>query len=485
MKKLLMLFGLFFKLGIVNFGGGYALLPLLQREFCEKRGWLTDDEIADYYAIGQCTPGAIAVNVSTFVGYKIKGVLGGIVATLGFIFPAFIIITIIASVLTNFNDVPEVQSAFLAIRVCVFVLILNAVIKLAKKSIKDLPALIITLVVLFCSIFISSKYLPLYVYVIIAGIAGIFIGLFKERNKKLKEESTETVEEIKEEPKEEKIDVKDAGKQIGFYFVGFLNGIILGLLGLPLVFIFKKNRKKVLEGYLSTILLWVLIFALVTIYLISNPNIIFLDVFGQFFRIGICAFGGGLATIPFLKELAEITGWFTIDELANMIAISESTPGAIGINMSTYVGYEVLNDTFNNPFVGMLGGIVATLGFVAPSILVILIVSQILKPFRNAKAVEWAFYGLRAASIGLIGNAAYSILTLSIINPRRALESYNAVGVDSFAKFFDGTKEFLVNLFDFKCLSLAIFMGILIFKFKKHPILYIVLAAIIGIIFKF
>ena len=491
MKKLLMLFGLFFKLGIVNFGGGYALLPLLQREFCEKRGWLTDDEIADYYAIGQCTPGAIAVNVSTFVGYKIKGVLGGIVATLGFIFPAFIIITIIASVLTNFNDVPEVQSAFLAIRVCVFVLILNAVIKLAKKSIKDLPALIITLVVLFCSIFIPSKYLPLYVYVIIAGIAGILIGLYKERKKNIKvEKQTETTEEVVEEkveePQEEKIDVKEASKGIGFYFLGFLTGITLGLLGLPLVFAFKKNKKKFFEGYLSTILLWVLLFILVALYLISNPNIIFLDVFGQFFRIGICAFGGGLATIPFLKELSEITGWFTIDELANMIAISESTPGAIGINMSTYVGYEVLSDSFgNNAFVGMLGGIIATLGFVAPSILVILIISQVLKPFRNAKAVEWAFYGLRAASIGLIGNAAYSILTLSIINPTRAVDAYNAVGVDSFNKFGDAFKEFLVNLFDFKCLSLAIFMGILIFKFKKHPILYIVLAAIIGIIFKF
>ncbi len=499
MNKLLMLFGLFFKLGIVNFGGGYALLPLLQREFCEKRGWLTDDEIADYYPIGQCTPGAIAVNVSTFVGYKIKGVLGGIVATLGFIFPALIIITIIASVLTNFSDVAEVQSAFLAIRVCVFVLILSAVIKLAKKSVKDLPALIITLVVLFCSIFISSKYLPLYVYVIVAGVAGIFIGLFKERNKKnikitdpiekevVQEEAVEEVkEEAVEEVKEEKIDLKEASKGIGFYFLGFLNGITLGLLGLPLVFIFKKNKKKFLEGYLSTILLWVILFVLVAMYLISNPNIIFLDVFGQFFRIGICAFGGGLATIPFLKELSEITGWFTIDELANMIAVSESTPGAIGINMSTYVGYEVLSDSFNgNAFIGMLGGMVATLGFVAPSILVILIVSQVLKPFRNAKVVDWAFYGLRAASIGLIGNAAYSILTLSIINPTRAVDSYNAVGVDSFAKFFDGSKEFLVNLFDFKCLSLAIFMGILIFKFKKHPILYIALAAVIGIIFKF
>ena len=110
-------------MGIVNFGGGYALLPLLQKELVEKRGWATNEEITDYYAIGQCTPGAIAVNVSTFIGYKIKGVLGGIVSTLGFVSPAFIIIFIIATVLNQFADLWYVQSAFKAIRVCVFVLI--------------------------------------------------------------------------------------------------------------------------------------------------------------------------------------------------------------------------------------------------------------------------------------------------------------------------------------------------------------------------
>ena len=108
MKKLLQLYWIFFKLGIVNFGGGYALLPLLQKELVEKYKWATDEEVIDYYAIGQCTPGAIAVNVSTFIGYKVKGVLGGIFATLGFISPAFIIIFIIATILSNFSDIPQV-----------------------------------------------------------------------------------------------------------------------------------------------------------------------------------------------------------------------------------------------------------------------------------------------------------------------------------------------------------------------------------------
>lgn len=208
MKKLLQLYVIFFKLGIMNFGGGYALLPLLQRELVNKYKWATDEEIMDYYAIGQCTPGAIAVNVSTFIGCKIKGVLGGVVATLGFISPALFIIVIIAALLYNFSDVEQVQSAFKAIRVCVFVLVLFAVIDLAKKSIVDLITLIIALAVLFLSIFTS---IPLYLYVIVAGVIGIIVGLYKERNNKKKniDQSSniddnntnsfnETVEEVKD-----------------------------------------------------------------------------------------------------------------------------------------------------------------------------------------------------------------------------------------------------------------------------------------------
>lgn len=172
-------------MGIVNFGGGYALLPLLQKELVEKRGWATNEEITDYYAIGQCTPGAIAVNVSTFIGYKIKGVLGGILATLGFISPAFIIIFVIATVLNQFADYWFVQSAFKAIRATVFILVLSAVIKLSKKSVVDWITLIIALVVLGLTIFTE---IPLFVYVLIAGFIGVMVNWYKEK-KKLKVES--------------------------------------------------------------------------------------------------------------------------------------------------------------------------------------------------------------------------------------------------------------------------------------------------------
>ena len=184
MKKLIELYLLFFKLGLVNFGGGYALLPLLQKELVDKRGWTTEEDLTDYYAIGQCTPGAIAVNVSTFIGYKIKGVLGGIFATLGFVSPAFFVILIIATVLNQFAENQIVQHAFAGVRVAVFVLVLSAILKLAKKSIVDLITLSIALVVAVLAIFTE---IPLYVYVIIAGVLGMIICWNREKRSSKKE----------------------------------------------------------------------------------------------------------------------------------------------------------------------------------------------------------------------------------------------------------------------------------------------------------
>ena len=184
--------------------------------------------------------------------------------------------------------------------------------------------------------------------------------------------------------------------------------------------------------------------------------------FLEFFKIGICAFGGGLATIPFLEELSQTRGWFTLDQLADMIAISESTPGAIGINMSTYVGYIVGTTSFDgNIFMGFIGGIIATIGFVTPSIIIILIICQFLKKFSESKVVKWAFYGLRAASFGLICNAAYSILKISIIN----IDAFKVVEKEN---FWSTLGQAFIDFFDYKCLILAGIMAFLIFKFKKH-----------------
>ena len=154
------------------------MLPALQREVVEKRRWATDEEVMDWYAIGQCTPGVIAVNTATFVGQKLAGVLGGIFATLGVVFPSLVIITIIAAFIQNFAHLPAVQSAFAGIRVCVCVLILNAVVKLWRKSVVDWKTLLIFIAVFACSVFLSIS--PV-IYVLAAAIAGIIVKELEAR----------------------------------------------------------------------------------------------------------------------------------------------------------------------------------------------------------------------------------------------------------------------------------------------------------------
>ncbi len=173
-RQLFPLFLTFAKVGVMTFGGGYAMLPILQREIVENKGWATEEELTDYFAIGQCTPGIIAVNTATFVGQKLYGTAGGIAATLGVVFPSMVIITIIAAVLRNFAEVPAVKHAFGGIRVCVCVLILNAVVKLWKKTVVDLPSLLIFLGVLALALFTG---LSPVLYVVIAAALGILIKL--------------------------------------------------------------------------------------------------------------------------------------------------------------------------------------------------------------------------------------------------------------------------------------------------------------------
>ena len=169
MKELFDLFWTFCKIGALTFGGGYAMLPLIQREIVENKKWSTEREILDYYAVGQCTPGVIAVNTATFIGFKLKGIIGGIVATLGVVFPSLIIILIIASFLQSFADLSIVQSAFAGIRVAVVALIITTVIKLLKSSIKDYLGVIIAIIAFIISAFIGLS--PVYV-VIAAALTG-------------------------------------------------------------------------------------------------------------------------------------------------------------------------------------------------------------------------------------------------------------------------------------------------------------------------
>lgn len=170
MNELFELFTIFFRIGGFTFGGGYAMLPAIQKEFVENKKWATNEEIIDYYAIGQCTPGIIAVNTATFIGYKRKGIIGGIVATLGMVAPSLIIITTIAAFFQHFQEIQIVQYAFGGIRVVVAALIANTVIKMASQSIKDWLGIILFILSFLAVAILNTS--PIII-IISASITGI------------------------------------------------------------------------------------------------------------------------------------------------------------------------------------------------------------------------------------------------------------------------------------------------------------------------
>lgn len=178
MKLLLKLFATFAKVGVMTFGGGYAMLPILQREVVEKNGWATEEELMDYFAIGQCTPGIIAVNTATFVGQKQRGISGGIFATLGMVFPSLVIISLLAGVIEAFSHIAVVQHAFGGIRICVCVLILNAVVKLFQKAVVSRVTLGIFLAVTLGAYFTD---LSPVVFVLLAAAVGITVKNIEKR----------------------------------------------------------------------------------------------------------------------------------------------------------------------------------------------------------------------------------------------------------------------------------------------------------------
>ena len=182
MKELINLFWTFCKIGGLTFGGGYAMLPMLQKEVVENNKWATEQELLDYYAVGQATPGIIAVNTATFIGYKQKGIIGAAFATFGVVFPSLVIIMTIAGFIDNFSNLNIVQHAFSGIKVAVGVLILNALIKLVKGSVKDILGII-----LFVATFVASSFLNISVVYIVtlAALIGI-ISDFVNRKRGIK-----------------------------------------------------------------------------------------------------------------------------------------------------------------------------------------------------------------------------------------------------------------------------------------------------------
>lgn len=188
---------------------------------------------------------------------------------------------------------------------------------------------------------------------------------------------------------------------------------------------------------------------------------ILIRLFFEFFKAGLFAIGGGMATLPFLYNISDKTGWFTYGQLADMVAISESTPGPMGVNMATYVGFHIK---------GILGGLAAPLSLVLPSVIIIVIISKILDKFKSSSIVQNALYGLRAASTALIAAAGIGVAKIAFLH----------VGEDGSLVL---SKLFSIINWKAIVLALAIWYGLV--KWKKHPILYIVAAAVTGIVFQF
>ena len=197
---------------------------------------------------------------------------------------------------------------------------------------------------------------------------------------------------------------------------------------------------------------------------------LYLRLFWEFFKTGLFSVGGGMATVPFLQDISARTGWFTFAELADMIAVGESTPGPIGVNMATYVGYTTGFRSFG-VFGGLLGSIIATAGLVLPSLIVILIIAAMLDRFRTNRYVDAAFYGLRPASVGLVGAAGVGVLLVAFFK------------VKDIYGLFQGIS------FDWKYPVLAAVLLYLTrwckYTKKLHPIYFIALSAVVGIIFAF
>lgn len=197
---------------------------------------------------------------------------------------------------------------------------------------------------------------------------------------------------------------------------------------------------------------------------------IYLRLFYEFFKTGLFSIGGGMATVPFLQDMSAKTGWFTSAQLADMIAVGESTPGPIGVNMATYVGYTTGYSAYG--FGGaLLGSLIATLGLITPSIIIILIIATFLAKFRNSKLVESAFYGLRPASVGLIAAAGVSIILIAFF------------GCDT---IYDLISKTNVNIFHILLAAVIFVATNYIPKIKKwHPLCFILFSAVIGIVLKF
>ena len=381
MKKIRELFILFismFKIGLFTFGGGYAMISVFENEFVSKKKYLEHEEFMNVLVIAESTPGPIAINMATYIGYKQQKIIGAIFATLGMVLPSFTIIFLISLFFNNLLENKYVSAAFKGIQACVIFLILSAGVKLFKKMKKNIFNIIVVSVT--------------FVIVILFSLFGIsFSSIF-------------------------------------YILISGCLGLVIYLIGVMLIMVIEM--------------------------------IIYLELFLSFFKIGLFTFGGGYAMISLVMETCVTKNWLSEGEILNFIAICESTPGPIAINMATFVGSSQG---------GILGSICATFGVVLPSFIIILIIAMVLHNLMKIKAVNAFIDGIKPVIVGLIC-ATFIKLLLSTIFSIGEIEN---------------------SVFNFNYQGLIIFGIVLIasIAYKKivkkaiSPILLILLSGILGILF--
>ncbi len=483
MKKLkdaFELFLLFFKIGLFTFGGGYAMISLISHEVVEKRKYLDEEEFSDVVAIAESTPGPIAINSATYVGYKRAGIFGSVMATIGVSLPSLIIIYLISLFFSKILDYPVVNKAFQGIQCAVSVLIVSAGIKLMKNVKKNVISYVLTflsfamlMVINFTPLNISTIY-----FVIVGAILGIAIyyrpkkkadngligGDLKQNSEKV--DQAETLDgENKNQIETDCVDkaVKDtiadnavnggndnsasvkqkrpvnAGKIVAITVSGV---VLLGLLFFG--GIYKVICNDAIENLSS-----------------SSAYKYFLTVselFTTFFKVGLFSFGGGYGMLPLMLEETVGRGWLSEAEFTSFIAVAESTPGPIAINMATYVG---------STQGGLFGSIMATVGVIVPSLIIILLIVAVFKNFLQYKAVRAALNGMKPVICGMILATGANLLMTNV---------------------FPNFDSFDFSGFSWVSLVITVVIGATAIVYKKlrkknaSPIILIVVSAALGIL---
>ena len=321
------LFLTFAKVGLFTFGGGYAMISLIENSCVEKKGWITHDEMMNVTVIAESTPGPIAINCATFVGYKQKGMIGAIAATIGMVLPSFCIIFLISMFLDNFLEIAWIAHAFMGIKIAVGILILDAAIKMIRKMQKKPIPLTIMACAFLAMLLIDIFALHVSSITLMLIAAVISLAIFLTRRNTVKAGQPHHIPDKKE---------------------------------------YRKG---------------------------GCGKVIYFDLLIGFLKVGLFAFGGAYGAIPLIRDVVLSYGWIEDEMLTYMIAVSESTPGPIMVNLATYVGSSQA---------GFWGSLIATTAVVLPSFIIILLIMVLLKKMLKDPYVQAILRGLKPCIIGII-----------------------------------------------------------------------------------